>query len=602
MTGGREASRARRQALSAGKAALPPATERSGGGRRGVPLAAGTVVQAAESAPVPVPAAPAQPAAAPAPGAGSDVSARAVARARRAEISRHGRGDAAPAAPTRPPRRGTLEYAPRVVVSETQGGQRVSGLRVGASSNVTGHARGAGQPVSGSQYIGADAGASWRAGGPKVGLARTPGGTLVSGTLVRSNVRVTGDEAGHGIAITGEADQQPGDDLTPRASSAASAGAQFARQAAPHGASVFGTSLGRSAPSAGSRERSLAYPIESTLGGQAVTGSALGRSARVTGDEAGACRRVTGDQYLAPAERQAECGGRFGGTAPAAQLGASRRDPVTGAKVRVAQTWGAQRVTGIDVEHDPRVTGDAPGSCSVITGSPYQGAQTIYGFCDDGTAAAAEARLPRRSGFAAVTGDTPRHDAGVTGTARGAARDVTGTPYYAPEHAVEVLAEPVARLDERFSVRSPQRSAHLRAEADGAAPGGGRITGSFAVGGDKVTGNLEFAFRPRRSAGPAEPAHARISGEGRSTGRRITGDAWAASPRVGGTEGAIAADRNPSRRGSVNGTGGAPKPFAGAGRFKALAPDEEPKRLVTGMTGYASDAGAKVTLSGGAQG
>jgi hypothetical protein len=594
MTGGREASRARRQALSAGKAALPPAADRSGGGRRGPAPVAVTVAPAAAAAPVPVPNA-----AAPSPAASvsfdGNASARSVARARRAEISRHGRGDAPPAAPVRPPRRGTLDYAPRVVVSETQAGQRVSGLRIGASANVTGHARGVNQPVSGTQYIGADAGAAWRAGGPKVGLARTPGGTLVSGTLVRSNVPVTGDEAGHGIAITGEADQQLADDLTPRASSAVHAGAQFARQTDPHGSSVFGTNLGRSARVVGSRERSPAPPIEATLGGQAVTGSALGRSVRVTGDEAGACRRVTGDQYLAPAERQAECGGRAGGTAPAAQLGATRRDPVTGAKVRASQTWGAQHVTGIDVEHDPRVTGDAPGSCKIITGSPYQGANTMYGFCDDDTAAAAEARLPRRSGYAAVTGDTPRHDAGVTGTARGAARDVTGTPYYAPEHAVEVLAEPVARLDERFSVRSPQRSAHLRAEENGTAPAAGRITGSFAVGANKVTGNLEFAFRPRRGGEGAAPAHARISGEGRSSGR-ITGDSWAESPRVAGTEGAIAAGRNPSRRGD------AAKPFAGAGRFKALATDEEPKRLVTGMTGFASDAGARVTLSGGAQG
>jgi len=634
--GGRAASFARRRALSAGKSALPPARERTGAGRGNVAPAPAAVAaanpQSGAAAPVAsyAPALPiasngslsgrllsiqrrrqlsagkiasnggsrngvayngssqngvihddivqdvATPKSASVNGASS---ARQEARTRRAELSLRGRGDLPPAAPARIPRQGNIVPAlPAAPVPTSAGAGHVTGLRLTSKVSITGgDTRG---PALATHP------------GKKVGFTRTPAGLTVSGSLVRSAVRVTGDEAGS-VAITGEADQRIDDDLTPRADDRPSSAAQFRRQAEPHGSSVHGTNLGRSLRSAGSRERSREAAIESTAGGLPVTGSALGRSVRITGDEAGSCRRVTGDQYLSPAERQSECGGTGGGTAPAAHMGAQRRDPVTGAKVRTAQTWTGRRVTGIDVEHDPRVTGDEPGSCRTITGSSYQGAATIDAWCDDDAAAEARARLAPRVATMAVTGDTPRDAAGVTGTARGATRSITGTPYYSPEAAPTAPAEPVAAIDERFSVRSPQRAAQLRANGNG---GNKAITGSFASGGDKVTGNLEFVFRSRSpQSGEATASRTRLTGEG-TPGRRITGDSWSDNAKVGGTESWIAVERNPSER------GGKPKPFAGAVRFKALASAEEPKHLVTGMFGYSSDTGAKVTLSGGAQG
>jgi hypothetical protein len=186
---------------------------------------------------------------------------------------------------------------------------------------------------------------------------------VVSGTLVRSKVRVTGDEAGTGMVITGEADQGINDDLTPRASDDAYVTAQFNRQMDPHGHSVFGTNLSRSAASVGSRDRHARHAaLESTEGGRPITGSAVGRGGRVTGDEDGACRQITGNQYMSPARAQAECGGRGGGTAPGVVIGHDRADPVTGGKVRIAQTFGQQHVSGTDLEYDPQVTGDARGA------------------------------------------------------------------------------------------------------------------------------------------------------------------------------------------------------------------------------------------------
>ena len=481
----------------------------------------------------------------------------------------------------------------------------MTGSRIGRGTQVTGDEPGAHLPVSGTQYIGANQGTPARTGGPKVGLVRTAGGGIVSGTLIRSKVRVTGDERGGRVAITGEADQSVEDDVTPRASDSAPVSSQFSRQVDPHGHSVFGSNLGRSARSLGSRVRVTEAVIESTQNGLPITGSAVGRGGRVTGDEEGGCRHVTGNQYLTPAGAQAECGGSGGGTAPATQLGAPRRDPVTGAKVSIAQTWGQQRVTGGNVEHDPRVTGDAAGSCAIITGTPYHGASTIHGWCDPSAAAAAEDRLPRRAAISPITGDVPQHSDRVTGTDRGATRDVTGSAYFrqSPQIPSAESEDALAGLNNRFSISSPQRSAHLRARAVKGQGGGASgstdspvITGSFALGRERVTGNAEFHFRARgASEASTAAAHSRLTGEGRAQGTRVTGWSWSEQPNVTGTEGAIAAERNPSER------AGKAQAFSGVQRFKTLAKHAETRQLVTGLLGWSGKTAAKVTLSGGAQ-
>ena len=613
LASGRLASMQRRRQLSIGKAALPNGAAAAAGASTSAPAAgaphpaSGRLASIARrrqlsigksalaSLPASSPSDPAPQAAAniqPPPAQGCAApTCKDLARARRAAIASGGRaGVTAPTAAQTTPQ-GTITYPPKVTESGTQGGQRVTGIRIGEGKQVTGDERGTLMPVSGTPYIDTDSATAYRPAAPKVGYMRTAGGQTVSGTLVRSQVRITGDEAGGAVGITGKVDPRLDDDLTTRGTQAGFASSQFQRQANPHGSSVFGTNLGRSVKSAGSRDRSRAMAIETTEKGQVVTGSALGRSTRMTGDETGACRTVTGNQYLAPARAQAGCGAMPPAT------GAGRPDPVTASKVSVSESWGGQRITGMDVEHNPRVTGDEPGSCSALTGSQYQGRSTADGWCDAASAGAASARRPARA-VREVTGDTPLHGDTVTGIARGAGRDITGTPYHAAVQAGSAApADPVATLDTRFSVRSPQRAAHLLAGTALPAPASnaGRITGSFAVGGGKVTGNGEFLMRPRSlQAGDKPPAHNRISGEGMDGGK-ITGDAWGAHRAVTGTDGAFAADRNPSERGPKA------KAFAGSTVFKSQAVYEEPKQLVTGMF-YFAKSGARVTLSGGAQG
>lgn len=584
---GRDLAVARRRLLSQGKAAL----QASSAPRAEVPTqpAAAPPASTPVSATVSLAESPA-------------LTGRELAIARRSALSRHGRAAlGAGATVERPKRQGSIPFPPKVVESRTASGVIVTGYSEGVGRQVTGTEAGREKPISGTPFIGQGEGAFVPAA-PKVGHARTPGGLVVSGTMVRSRVRITGDEASATRRITGEADQTLEDDLSARPESYVPVAAQFQRQANPHGHSVFGTNLGRSIRHVGSRERPRQQAVEVTEGGAPITGSAVGRSVNVTGDEPGACRTLTGTQYLTPARRMEACSGPARTPHPMAGGAAARRDPVTGRKVHEIATWGGQRVTGTDiVEHMDQVTGDEPGECRIVTGTPYLGPNTTYGYCEPDVAAAQEARLPRPA-RAKVTGDVPMHEAErVTGTERGAERSVTGTPYWredAGSEQADAEGDPVARAAAAFSIRTPAREAHLeRREAPRQGP---RITGSFAVGEGKLTGNVEFGFVDRWSR--KEPGlkekvgHQKITGHGSVSGYRITGSAWDEHSRVTGTEGYFATVRNPTV------AQGDPHGFAGARTFKRESPHKEPRRLVTGVIGWTPKSAAIVTLSGGAQG
>ncbi|HEV2767636.1 MAG TPA: CsoS2 family carboxysome shell protein [Acidimicrobiales bacterium] len=528
-------------------------------------------------------------------------SGREQARARRAQASRSGS-----AGISRPQRQGRVTHPPKVIESPTHRGQRVTGLRIGPGVRVTGDEAGAALPVSGPQYFGADGPAPASGAGltgRKVGRARTPEGLVVSGTMVRNKVPITGDEPGEHLPITGEADQKLDDDLTQR-SDGTYRPTQFPRRADPHGATAVGTRLGQPGMVASSGD-GPGYALANTDDGLPVTGTAVGLSGRVTGNEAGVCRPITGDQYQDPLSYSSQCGGTGGGTAPAAHLNRSRLDPVTAGKVTVAQTWGGQQVTGPSVEHRPNVTGDEPGACRPVTGTPYQGPSTVFGWCELDEGESAAHRLEPRPEGVALTGDLPMSGEGVTGTTEiGPLDTVTGTPYYGDLRAAEPAADdwagergfPVAlarRLAGRERAAAATQETGDPAPPPSSVPGG--ITGSFAVGDGMVTGNNEFLFRPRPNTNGKQPA---VTGEGRTEGRAVTGSAWTANDLVTGTEGYIAAGRNPSEG------GGGPHGWAGAGRFAHLATPGGPRQtqIVTGRSGWSPEAATRVTLSGGAQG
>jgi len=524
----------------------------------------------------------------PAPGAGSSAPANdgddASADGRWAAVGRSDRDTTVPA---------RLGYPLKVVTSRTHSGQFTTGLRIGPGEQVTGDEDGAALPVTGNQYYGEETGSAVRARPAKVGATRTPGGLEVSGTLVRSKVEITGDERGDSIRITGEADQTLEDDLTTRSEPAGAA--QFPRRTDPHGHNAASSEFlaGRSGQPVKSR-RSSAAPYEITMKGHAVSGTAVGSSELMTGDEDGAARRITGTQYRA--SQRAATG------APALEPRAQgkrsvRLDPVTGAKVVEARTWGGQRVTGPAFEHTASVTGSEAGSYVATTGTPYQGPASVAAFLGNDAVPTAAERVVRRPAREAVTGDRPLNEDGVTGTQRGADRDITGTPYYRADGVVDASGNAIAEIDRSFSIASPQRRAQLRAEAKPSEEEAGRrVTGSFASGRDKITGAVEFLHTPRtakREGG--EPA---VTGEGASAKDRITGDSWRSQSNVTGTEGYIASNRNPTQK------GGKRHGFAGAMKFRPGRPPFEPEYDVTGILIDKEDAALdeppRVTVSGGA--
>ncbi|CAD0186791.1 hypothetical protein RUESEDTHA_03702 [Ruegeria sp. THAF57] len=553
---GRQASMARRKALSQGKGALPAATERVRSGFRQAAMPE-TTTQAA----------PAQ-------------TGREAAIQHRKNRVEFGQGNAPDASQTE--RKGSISHPPKVPSVNAAGTNApVTGLSYSTGQMMTGAEAGHDKPLTGTQYVAGDEG-GYRAAPEKVGHALTSNGQTVSGTMLRSSVQITGDEERGANVVTGNADQTLGDMVNHRPENPMPVAAQFPRQAEPHGQTVHGTNLGRATHRVGARGFAGDHVVEQTLGGHAVSGTVIGRSVRVTGDETGSDRPLTGSQYAAPS------------AFPDSEQG--RIDPASGGKVCQSHTWTGQTVTGPQLNHDPRVTGSEHGTCATMTGTPYFSADSAQEWCDPEQAqaqAAAQQQTPPR----AITGDVPLNDPMVSGTGRGADRDITGSRYFvaADADAPADTEDQVAGSINGFSVRSPQRAAHLQTRA-ATERDTTSITGTFAQGQGKITGNVEFSAPVRAAQNAAAPAHRAVTGEGSVKGSVITGSAWREDSRVTGTEDSWATLRNPTER------SGSARAFAGAVQFGAKAVKQDQSSSVTGAVGWTPKSGAVVTLSGGAAG
>jgi hypothetical protein len=97
---------------------------------------------------------------------------------------------------------------PKVGVSSTLREQRVTGTEVGRSERVTGDEPGACRGITGTEYLSAERYAEFCSArpvppAPKVGVAETAKGRIVSGTTVGRSDKVTGDEPGSDRRLTG---------------------------------------------------------------------------------------------------------------------------------------------------------------------------------------------------------------------------------------------------------------------------------------------------------------------------------------------------------------------------------------------------------------
>jgi len=461
----------------------------------------------------------------------------------------------------------------KVRVSATSHGNRVTGNEVGRSEKVTGDEPGTCKLVTGTEYVSANQDAAYcgiSSPNPrKVGQTTTTAGRQVSGVMVGRSEKVTGNEAGSARQLTGD---------------------QYVNDHSDLG--------GRSPVKVASLQ---------TLRGTGITGTHVGRSDQVTGDEPGSCRMVTGDEYVGSQQYDRFCEAR-----PAPEA----------AKVGFSVTNRNLVVSGTRTGRSENVTGDEPGTCKVVTGTPYAGLEEAGNWCSTSQVAAVRQRTPMRMG-SVMTGIQPGIGGVMTGAERGACEPISGTPYVGEDQFNAACSaatptdgdfpQPLAGQQpwQQFSVQSPARAAQSSREQSLGVTGssyelGGRIAGPFAMATDKVTGTAQFrhdhrAAQPSRleargDKAPAVPTPevapvSRVTGEG--SGKKITGDDWDRGERVTGTEGRSARRRNPTRTGAM-----------------AAMPAVQPKRneevpaplsRVTGSSG-STDRGSLVTVSGGARG
>jgi hypothetical protein len=431
--------------------------------------------------------------------------------------------------------------------------------------------------VTGNEYISADQSQAYCGEflgktPRKVTVMQTGKGKAVTGNNVGRSENVTGDEPGMTRALTGTQYTQPQE-------------------------------IG-SAPSK--------VGVSSTLHGGSVTGTLVGRREHMTGDEPGSCQNITGDDYVGKEQYSSFCT-----TAPSPQ----------DRKVGVSKTGKGMTVTGTMTDRESKVTGNEPGSCKAVTGTPYASEDAYVNFCQAEDAAMASMRTKqlRATPGMPMTGIQPGIGGAMTGNAKGACEPLTGTPYVGADQFAAVCPATAADTTsadfpqpmsgarapwQEFSVASPSGGAQQTQGSTGITGNQyeqGHITGPFGMATGKVTGTEEARFghkTAQMSAAPALPETAkmvegrvksRISGEGMDAGSKITGDDWDRGDHVTGTEGMSATRRNPTIRSSVH---------ASSAMQTAPKRNEEMQVQVSKVTGGSgnTEKGSLITYSGGARG
>ena len=463
----------------------------------------------------------------------------------------------------------------RASVTSTSSGNKVTGNEVGRSEKVTGDEPGTCKNVTGTEYTSANQSSKYCGEVPKnpskVKQSKTIDGLKVSGSLPGRSSLVTGDESGSGHKLTG--DQYLGSEPNPK---------------------------GRSTEKVGDYN---------TLNGNALTGTGVGRSEFVTGNEPGSCKNVTGDEYIGSQQYETFC--------------KSKPKPEA-MKVGISLSNNANEISGTLTGRSDQVTGDEPGTCKNVTGTPYAGLEDMVNNCDSNLVNETKGKgkvYLGGSSNARLTGLQPGIGGHLTGAAKGACLNPTGTPYVGGDqlgdncsnHSSENNYANNERKNlktwEDFSVNSPSRDRYSDKKREGVTgneyENGSKITGPFDMAVDKVTGTEQFRFdknknhllTPKKDSkkfdSEKERAQSRITGEGQSAGLNITGDDWDRGDKVTGTEGASARKRNPTRPGMTSAM-----PVMDIKRNDEM---KEPDFLITGSSGNTRE-GQLVTFSGGARG
>ncbi|MEZ5535266.1 MAG: CsoS2 family carboxysome shell protein [Thiolinea sp.] len=626
-----------------------------------------------------------------------DVDGREAARKHRQAMAMKGRGNSKPSRPSGRVR--PKAAPPKVETGTTLSGSPVTGTQVERKGKLTGNESGTCRTITGTEYIGTEQFASFCGSKPepteppKVGFSITSGGRPVSGTEVGRSAKVTGDEQGACRSVTGteylgaerfaEFCENKGlAGKPPKVMSSMTERKQISVTGADEARSnrTTGTEAGAKRSITGSQyadtgmaKMTINGPakvaLTHTIAGRPVTGTEVGRSSRVTGDEQGSCRAVTGTEYISNEQFASICQTMPQPSPAKVGVDRTRKDQVitgnlvdrsdkvtgnepgsckrvTGAqydsaskklcggvppKAATMHTLAGNMLTGTQVDHGPKLSGDEHGGCLPVTGDEYYGQEHFAGYCASTPPAAAPAHThePEHHG-ACCSACAAKQLAEAAGLiAPQPAPMMMAQPQY-PVYAAQPQPEPTAPTD--FSIVSPARAAQKRgsqsAITGNSYDGNSRVTGPVNLGGQWVSGTPEFRHtrmtqpqqvmvqpQPAAPAPMQVPATAptpvpaslqqpvaeevapaqRITGEGRDGGISITGDNWARGHQITGTEGRSAQGRNPTLRCEARGAAFNAHVNRNMDRVEA-APS-----AITGSSGNTHQ-GAVITVSGGARG
>jgi hypothetical protein len=260
----------------------------------------------------------------------------------------------------------------------------------------------------------------------KVETGTTLSGQSVTGNQVDRSSRVTGTESGSCRAITGT--------------------------------EYVGSEQFESFCSSKPEAAKVKVGMSATSRGQWVSGTEVGRSAKVTGDEQGSCKPISGTEYLGSETFSDFCQGKGLMSRPEKVVaGATERKGIT--------------ITGSDEARAKRVTGTEPGAQKAITGSQYADAgvarMTING--------PSKVALTHTIAGRPVSGSELGSSRKVTGDEAGSCRSISGTEYLSNEQFQSVCNTRPAPSPAKVGIDASER--------------GQRITGNLVDRSERVTGN-----------------------------------------------------------------------------------------------------------------
>ncbi len=286
------------------------------------------------------------------------------------------------------------------------------------------------------------------------------------------------------------------------------------------------------------RRKALSARGKAAVPGKNSSSRRGGNAARVMAYAAG---QISG-RDLAKLRRQ-EMASKGRGDAPKARPSGRIRPASAPPKVETGTTLSGHEVSGTQVERTASVTGNEPGTCRVITGTEYVGAEQFAEFCG----VLPEPNAPKvgisvTGGGKPVTGTEVGRSEKVTGDEQGSCVNVTGSEYIGAEKLADFCGiKPSAKPAKVMSGRTEKEDI-LVTGADEARPNA--TTGNEAGAKHRITGSqyADMGQAKMTINGPSKVALTHtIAGQpvtGTEVGRsiKVTGDEYGSCRPVTGTE------------------------------------------------------------------